>query len=60
MLASGVPLPAVSARLGHSSMRTTQEIYGHMITGQDDDAARRWDEFQRQYGGLREESHKLV
>jgi hypothetical protein len=50
----------VSARLGHSSMRTTQEIYGHMIPGQDDEAARRWDEFQKQYGGVREESHKPV
>jgi integrase len=60
LLASGVPLPAVSARLGHSSMRTTLEIYGHMIPGQDDEAARRWDEFQKQYGGLREESHKPV
>jgi hypothetical protein len=39
---------------------TTQEIYGHMIPGQDDEAARRWDEFQKQYGGLREESSKLV
>jgi len=60
LLASGVPLPAVSARLGHSSMRTTLEIYGHMIPGQDDEAARCWDEFQKQYGGLREESHKPV
>lgn len=48
LLASGVPLPAVSARLGHSSIRTTQEIYAHMIAGQDDEAARRWEEFQRQ------------
>lgn len=47
LLASGVPLPAVSARLGHSSIRTTQEIYAHMITGQDDEAAQRWEEFQR-------------
>jgi integrase len=47
LLASGVPLPAVSARLGHSSIRTTQEIYAHMIHGQDDEAARRWEEFQR-------------
>jgi integrase len=60
LLASGVPLPAVSARLGHSSMRTTQEIYGHMIHGQDDEAARRWDEFQRRNGGLREEPHKVI
>jgi integrase len=46
LLASGVPLPAVSARLGHGSIRTTQEIYSHMIHGQDDEAARRWEEFQ--------------
>ena len=47
LLADGVPLPVVSARLGHSSIRTTQEIYAHMIHGQDDDAADRWDEFQK-------------
>jgi len=48
LLASGVPLPAVSARLGHGSIRTTQEIYSHMIHGQDDEAARKWEEFQNQ------------
>jgi integrase len=48
LLASGVPLTAVSARLGHGSIRTTQEIYAHMIHGQDDDAARKWEEFQNQ------------
>jgi integrase len=47
LLSEGVPLPAVSARLGHSSVRTTQEIYAHMITGQDEEAARRWDESRR-------------
>jgi integrase len=47
LLAEGVPLPAVSARLGHSSVRTTQEIYAHMITGQDEEAARKWEEYQR-------------
>jgi len=46
LLAAGVPLPAVAARLGHSSVRTTQEIYAHMITGQDEEAARKWDEYQ--------------
>lgn len=49
--ASGVPLPAVSARLGHGSIRTTQEIYSHMIHGQDDEAARKWEEFQNQPTG---------
>jgi integrase len=51
LLASGVPLPAVSARLGHASIRTTQEIYSHMIHGQDDEAARKWEEFQNQPAG---------
>ena len=46
LLANGVPLPVVSARLGHSSIRTTQEIYAHMIHGQDDEAAKKWEEFQ--------------
>jgi integrase len=43
LLAEGVPLTAVSARLGHSSVRTTQEIYAHIITGQDDEAAKAWE-----------------
>jgi integrase len=47
LLANGVPLPAVSERLGHSSVRTTAEVYAHAIRGQDDEAALRWDEFQR-------------
>jgi integrase len=51
LLASGVPLTAVSARLGHASIRTTQEIYAHMIHGQDDEAARKWEEFQNQTAG---------
>ena len=37
---------APCARLGHGSIRTTQEIYSHMIHGQDDEAARWWEEFQ--------------
>ena len=47
MLAGGVPLPAVSARLGHSDMQTTLRIYGHMIHGQDDEAVRKWEEYQQ-------------
>jgi integrase len=46
LLADGVPLPVVSARLGHASVRTTADIYAHMIHGQDDDAAQRWEDFQ--------------
>jgi integrase len=61
LLASGVPVPAVSARLGHSSVRTTQEIYAHMITGQDDEAAKAWEEYQRKAAEshLKSESRKV-
>lgn len=48
MLANGVPLPVVSQRLGHSSVRTTADIYSHAIHGQDDEAVRRWEEYQEQ------------
>jgi integrase len=47
MLANGVPLPVVSKRLGHSSVRVTADIYAHVIHGQDDEAVRQWEEFQR-------------
>lgn len=46
LIADGVDIATVSARLGHSSVRTTQEIYAHMITSQDEEAARKWEEFQ--------------
>jgi hypothetical protein len=41
----------VSARLGHASIRTTQEIYALMIHGQDDAAAEAWEKFQKQPTG---------
>ena len=46
-----VPLPVVSERLGHSSVRTTADVYAHALRGQDDEAALRWDEFQRRGTG---------
>jgi integrase len=48
LLASDVPVPAVAARLGHSSIRTTLDIYGHMIHGQDEEAVRKWEQYQRE------------
>jgi integrase len=47
LLDIGVPLPVVSARLGHSSVRVTADIYSHAIHGQDDEAARRWEEYHQ-------------
>ena len=51
LVADGVPLLVVAERLGHSSVRTTADVYTHALRGQDDDAARRWDEFQRRGAG---------
>jgi len=45
MLDGGVPLPVVSQRLGHSSVRVTADVYSHAIHGQDDEAVRRWEEY---------------
>lgn len=47
MLDSGVPLTVVSQRLGHSSVRVTADIYSHAMHGQDDEAVRRWEEYQQ-------------
>ena len=46
LLADGMELPAVSARLGHSSPYTTAKIYAHILSGRDREAARRWDALQ--------------
>jgi integrase len=51
LVADGVPLPVVAERLGHSSIRTTVDVYAHALRGQDDDAAERWDDFQRRGTG---------
>jgi hypothetical protein len=47
LLNIGVTLPVLSARLGHSSVRVTADIYSQAIHGQDDEAARRWEEYRQ-------------
>jgi integrase len=49
LLAAGMELPAVSERLGHSSVLVTATVYSHRITGRDKEAATKWDEFQRSH-----------
>ena len=43
LLASGVSLPAVSKRLGHSSVDTTAKVYAHVFAADDDNAAQVWE-----------------
>jgi integrase len=39
LLAAGVPVTAVAARLGHASPATTMQVYAHSLPGADDNAA---------------------
>lgn len=39
LLAQGVPVPTVSARLGHAHAGVTMAVYAHMMGGQDQEAA---------------------
>jgi integrase len=43
LLSDGVDIATVSERLGHSSVRTTAEIYSHALRGKDRAAAQSWD-----------------
>jgi len=38
LLAEGLPLPAISRRLGHANTQVTAAIYAHALPGQDDGA----------------------
>lgn len=42
LLAAGVSLPAVSKRLGHSSVHVTAQIYSHSFTADELAAAEAW------------------
>ncbi|HWQ55095.1 MAG TPA: hypothetical protein VN442_15515 [Bryobacteraceae bacterium] len=47
LLAAGMEI-TVSERLGHSSVRVRRTSIPTVSGGRDDEAARRWEEFQRQ------------
>ena len=43
LISKGVPLPAVSARLGHADVNVTARIYSHALPADDKRAADTWD-----------------
>jgi integrase len=51
LLADGVDIVTVSARMGHSNVRTTAEIYAHAIRGKDQAAAQVWDDIMQRARG---------
>ena len=55
----GVDLATVSARLGHSSVRTTADIYSHAIRGKDHAAAQCWDDIMQRSRGETEKSKSV-
>jgi integrase len=46
LLSAGVPLPAVSKRLGHSSVYVTATVYSHALSKDETAAADAWDTVQ--------------
>ena len=50
LLSEGVDLATVSERMGHSSVRTTADIYSHAIRGKDQAAAQTWDDIMQRAG----------
>ena len=51
LLSSGVPLPAVSKRLGHANPHVTAAIYSHALDQDDQRAADAWDAIENRLSG---------
>ena len=60
LLAAGVPLPDVSKRLGHSNVFVTATVYAHRMPGGDEEAAKKWEEYQKPKGEAKSFGPKLV
>ena len=52
LLSRGVPLPAVSARLGHADVNITARIYAHALPDDNRRAADTWDSVVAGDGGV--------
>jgi integrase len=43
LIKSGVPVKVISARVGHANTNITNDIYGHLIDGMQEEAAEQID-----------------
>jgi integrase len=50
LLSEGVPLPAVSKRLGHSNISVTATVYAHALASDESAAAERWEAAMKRAG----------
>jgi integrase len=50
LLSEGVPLPAVSKRLGHSNIYVTATVYAHALASDESAAAERWEAAMKRAG----------
>lgn len=53
LIASGMEITAVSARLGHASPNITATVYAHALKGRDEESAKRWERFQGRGSAVR-------
>jgi len=54
LIANGEHAKTIQARLGHASIKTTLDRYGHLMPGLDEDAADRLDELAAGEGSIQE------
>jgi integrase len=51
LLSAGVPLPAVSRRLGHTNIYVTATVYAHALASDEAAAAEKWEEAMKRGAG---------
>ena len=60
LLRAGVEMIVVSRRLGHENEAFTMSTYGHITTGQQEDAVARLDEFMARKAHQRQDPRTIV
>ena len=59
MIAAGVNAKALTSYMGHASIRTTFDRYGHLMPGNESEAAGLLDDYLEQATGAQTGAHTL-